>query len=255
MITVKSKEEIEILREGGGKLAAILKDVLAAARPGAKTKTLDEIAERLIRAAGGKPAFKGYRTSGAKFPFPASVCVSVNDEVVHGIPSRRELMSGDIVGFDIGMNYRGLFTDMARSIAVGGLTDKKGEELLEVTEKALEIGISKVKAGARVGDIGEAVQQYVESFGFGVVRSLVGHGVGYKVHEDPEIPNWGVAGTGPMLKENMVIAIEPMVTEGAPDVFPAPDGWTWKTKNQKRAAHFEHSMVVLQDSAQILTKI
>src|SRR3989338_7360035 len=126
MITIKTPKEIKILREGGGKLAAILKEVLAAARPGAKTKALDEIAERLIKAAGGKPAFKGYRASGAKFPFPASVCISVNDEVVHGIPSRRELASGDIVGFDIGMNYRGLFTDMARSIAVGGLADKKG---------------------------------------------------------------------------------------------------------------------------------
>lgn len=251
-MSIKTPKEIEILREGGHKLAAILEELKGATAPGVKTKELDVLAEKLIREAGGEPSFKGYKIKGAPSGYPASICVSINDEIVHGVPSERVIREGDIVGLDIGMKYQGLFTDMAETIIVGE-TDARGRKLVEVTRKALEIAISKVHAGGRVGDIGEAVQKYVESEGFGVVRQLVGHGVGYKVHEEPEIANWGKVGEGAELRENMVIAIEPMVTEGDAELYLAPDQWTWKTKDQKRAAHFEHTLAVMKEGAEILT--
>ncbi len=253
-MTIKNEEELEILREGGQKLAAILEKIKGAIGTGVRTKDLDALAEKLIRESGGEPSFKGYRTFDSRFPYPASLCISINDEVVHGIPSERVFESGDIVGLDIGMKYRGLFTDMAETAQVGA-ADKNGEKLIRVTKKALELATSKVKPETRVGDIGEAVQKFVEAEGFGIVRQLVGHGVGAKVHEDPEIPNWGKAGTGPVLKENMVIALEPMVTEGSFEVYLSKDGWTWKTKDERRAAHFEHTLLVTKNGAEVLTKI
>lgn len=250
---IKSTRELEILRDGGGKLAGILELLIKEVRPGLKAIELDRLAEKLMREAGGEPSFKGYRPSGASGPYPASLCVSINDEVVHGIPSDRKLKDGDLIGLDIGMKYEGLFTDMAETIGIGeiGENDKK---LMKVTKEALDLAISIVKPGIKTGDIGEAIQKFVEAEGFGVVRELVGHGVGYKIHEDPEIPNWGKAGTGPELKENMVIAIEPMVTAGGYAIYLASDGWTWKTKDGFRAAHFEHTMVVKKDGCDILTK-
>lgn len=248
----KTPEEIKILRTGGQILAAILEKLKDAIAPGVKTKELDSLAEGLITKAGGKPSFKGYKIKGVRPRYPASICISINDEVVHGLPSLRVIREGDIVGLDIGMEYKELFTDMAETIIVGE-GDAKGRELVEVTRNALGIAISKVHVGGRVGDIGEAVQRYVESKGFGVVRQLVGHGVGYKVHEEPEIPNWGKAGEGPELRENMVIAIEPMVTEGSPELYLASDQWTWKTKDARRAAHFEHTMAVTREGAEVLT--
>ncbi|MDP3784832.1 MAG: type I methionyl aminopeptidase [bacterium] len=250
---IKTPEELEILREGGRELSAILEELKSAIKAGVRTKELDALAEKLIRANGGVPSFKGYRTFDAASPYPASLCISINDEVVHGIPSQRVFESGDIVGLDIGMKYQGFFTDMAETVAVGKI-DKNGEKLIRVTKKALELAISTIKPETRVGDVGEAVQKFAEAEGFGIVRQLVGHGVGAKVHEDPEIPNWGQAGTGPVLKENMVIAIEPMVTEGSFEVYLDKDGWTWKTKDGSRAAHFEHTILVTNNGAEVLTK-
>jgi methionyl aminopeptidase len=179
--------------------------------------------------------------------------------VVHGIPTDRKLREGDVVGLDIGMKYparagkKGLFTDMAETVIVGRASEAD-LKLISVTKKALELGISVVKAGVKTGDIGETIQKFVEAEGFGIVRELVGHGVGRKVHEDPEIPNWGRSGEGRELKENMVIAIEPMVTAGSPEVFLSKDGWTWKTKDGSHAAHFEHTLVVTKNGAEALTK-
>ncbi len=253
-MSIKTSSEIEILREGGHKLAAILERLKIETKPGVKTKDLDNLAEKLILEAGGEPSFKGYKISAESSSYPASLCISINDEVVHGLPSERRFQTGDIVGLDIGMKYQGLFTDMAQSIAVGS-TDAIGEKLIHTARKSLELGIDAIKAGARVGDIGATIQNYVESQGFGVVRELVGHGVGHKVHEDPEVPNWGKAGSGPVLKESMVLALEPMVTEGGHEVYLDADGWTWRTKDGRRAAHFEHTVVVRKGGAEILTKI
>ncbi|MDP3762787.1 MAG: type I methionyl aminopeptidase [bacterium] len=252
-MTARNQKEIEILREGGRKLAAVLEEVKRAVRPGVKTGDLDALAEKLIARSGGRPSFKGYRAAGARSSYPASLCVSVNDEVVHGIPSGRKLRPGDIAGLDIGMEYGGFFTDMAATLGAGEV-DEVGWRLIRATEQALKLAISKVRSGASIGDLGEAVQKFVEAEGFGVVRELVGHGVGAKVHEDPEIPNWGKAGQGPALAENMVIAIEPMVTEGSFEVYLSKDGWTWKTKDGSRAAHFEHTILVTKNGAEILTK-
>lgn len=252
-MSVKTPEEIQILKEGGGKLAAVLDALKRELSDGVSAEALDRLAEKLIREAGGEPSFKGYQGAKDKYPYSATVCFSINDEVVHGLPDGKKIKAGDIIGLDIGMKYKNLFTDMAETIIIGG-TDEIGEKLVKVARRALEIGISKVKAGARVGDIGEAVQEFVEENGFGVVRVLVGHGVGYQVHEEPQIPNWGKSGTGPELVEGMVIAIEPMVTEGDYNLKLAEDGWTWRTKDGKRAAHFEHTILVTKTGAEILTK-
>ena len=213
---------------------------------------LDLLAERLIIEAGGKPSFKGYKGSKDSRPFPATICVSVNDEVVHGIPTEKKLKEGDIVGLDIGMVYENLYTDMAETIIIGG-GDEASRKLVRITKEALDLAISMVKPGLKTGNLGEAVQKFIESHGDGVVWQLVGHGVGYKVHEDPQIPNWGKKGEGVAFQENMVIAIEPMVTEGDFALKIADDGWTWKTKDGKRAAHFEHTMAVTKTGADVLT--
>lgn len=252
---VKNKKELEILRKGGKKLAAVLSRVADEAKPGVTTKKLDELAEKWILEFGGKPSFKNYAPPaggpmGSK-NYPATLCVSINDEVVHGIPDERILKVGDVVGLDIGAWYGGLCTDTAMTVLVGGGTNK----LIDATKKSLELGISKVKSGARVGDIGFAIQSFLENEDFGVVRELVGHGVGNAVHEDPEIPNWGKLGTGTELVEGMVIAIEPMATEGAPKVKLLSDGWTWATRDGSSSAHFEHTLVVTKNGAEVLTKV
>lgn len=248
---IKNQKELEILREGGKKLAAILSRVSEAATPGVTTKSLDEFAEKLILESGGKPSFKDYKNPMGKKNYPATLCVSINDEVVHGIPDEIILKVGDVVGLDIGAWYGGLCTDTALTVLVGGGTNR----LIEKTRESLNIGISKIKAGARIGDIGFAIQSFLEKEGLGVVKELVGHGVGNAVHEDPEIPNWGKLGTGTELLENMVIAIEPMATERSPEVKLLEDGWTWTTADGSRAAHFEHTLVVNKNGAEILTKI
>ena len=250
---IKNKEELEILTEGGGKLAFVLAQVLTAVAPLVSTKTLDLLAERLIKVSGGTPSFKGYRIVAGDTPYPASLCTSVNDEIVHAIPGDRVLKNGDIIGLDIGMEYQGLFTDMAVTVGVGEIDEKK-KKLIAVTKKALEIGVRAIKPGGHVGDIGEEIQRYIEKNGFGVVKELVGHGVGRAVHEDPEGPNWGKRGTGPELCEGMVLALEPMVTAGSPKTTLAKDGWTWKTKDHSLTAHFEHTILVTSKGAKVLTK-
>ena len=248
---IKNKKELEILREGGTLLAGILRTAAEAARPGISTKELDALAEKLIYEGGGIPAFKNYKIPMAPTAYPATLCISINEEVVHGIPSDRILKKGDIVGLDIGMRWNGLYTDTATTVVVGG----GSVPVVEATKKSLERGIAQVHAGARIGDIGFAIQNFLEGEGFGVVRELVGHGVGRAVHEDPEIPNWGKRGEGDELFENLVIAIEPMATEGSPRVKVMPDGWTWSTRDGSRSAHFEHTLIVTKNGAEVLTKI
>ncbi|MDP3934886.1 MAG: type I methionyl aminopeptidase [Candidatus Giovannonibacteria bacterium] len=255
---IKNKKELEILREGGKRLAAVLAEAACHAIAGISTKELDALAENLILKSGGAPSFKGYKVRGVPRPYPGSLCVSINEEVVHGLPSDRELKNGDIVGLDIGMWFEGLCTDTAMTVLIGGgknLPAGEAGKLIDATKKSLEIGIAEVRAGARVGDIGFAIQKYLETEGFGVVRELVGHGVGRAVHEDPEIPNWGHRGDGPELREGMAIALEPMATDGSPKVKLSKDGWTWLTRDCSRAAHFEHTLVVKKNGAEVLTRI
>ncbi|KKT41413.1 MAG: Methionine aminopeptidase [Candidatus Giovannonibacteria bacterium GW2011_GWA2_44_13b] len=285
-MTIKNKKELDILREGGKRLAAILVDVAKAAKEGVVTKELDELAEKLILKAGGKPSFKGYKVHGAPMPYPGTICISINEEVVHGLASDRKLINGDIVGLDIGMWYEGLCTDTAMTVLVGSslahsdflalnplygdsdaspkserarfdLNKKflEAKRLIAVTKKSLEIGIAQVRPGARIGDIGFVIQQHLEKEGFGVVRELVGHGVGRAVHEEPEIPNWGRKGDGEELSEGMAIALEPMATEGNSKVKIASDGWTWITRDGSRSAHFEHTLVVTKTGSEVLTEL
>lgn len=249
---IKKPEEIALLREGGKRLARILENIQTAVVPGITTKELDKLAQDLILSAGGRPSFKGYKAWTNAMPYPATLCTSVNEEVVHAIPGSHKLKEGDIVGLDIGMIWEGLFTDMAVTVAVGEI-DTASEKLIIGTEISLQHGIAAVRAGATLGDIGFAIQSYLEKHGFGVVRELVGHGVGYAVHEPPEIPNWGTPHEGMPLAEGMILALEPMATEKSPDVLLGDDGWTWKTKDGSRSAHFEHTIAVHKDGAEILT--
>jgi methionyl aminopeptidase len=255
MITIKTAEEIKLLREGGKRLASILHEVAEKAKSGIATIELDELAEKLIRDNGGEPSFKNYKTSQDKIPYPASLCVSLNDEIVHGIPKReRILREGDIVSLDLGMKYKNLYTDMAITVGVGKIT-KEAKKLIEVAEKSLVGGIRVSKEGNCIGDIGFSIQKYVEGKGFNVVRKLVGHGVGYKAHEEPEIPNFGKKGTRETLKSGMVLALEPMITAGSPDIILDKDSWTWKTKDGSLSSHFEHTIVVTKKGGEILTKL
>lgn len=254
MITIKTPEEIKILREGGKILASVLLMVSDKAEPGMVTAELDEYAENLIKKAGGEPSFKNYKTKDDKYLFPASLCVSINDEVVHGIPSGRILKESDIVSLDLGLKYKNLYTDATITVGVGKI-NAEAKKLLNITKIALEKGIEVIKEGATTGDIGYAIQLYVEANGFNVVKKLVGHGVGHEVHEDPEIPNFGKKGEGVVLKEGMVLALEPMVVVGTGDVILDKNNWTWKTKDGSLAAHFEHTIAVTKRGAEILTKI
>lgn len=260
MITIKTKAEIETLKEGGARLGRILSQVAGSIQAGISTAELDSIAERLIREAGGEPSFKGYNPYGAKRPYPSALCVSVNDEVVHAIPAHdRILKEGDVVGLDIGMwwpkkknGIRPMATDCAVTVGVGKISSK-AEKLIRVTKEALDLGIAAVRAGAQIGDISESIQGHIERHNFGVVRDLAGHGVGYKVHEDPFVPNYGTRGSGAVLKEGMVIAIEPMATEGTWRVVLDDDEWAFRTADGKLAAHFEHTVVVTRDGFHVAT--
>jgi len=253
MIRTKTEKEIEILREGGKKLSFILNEVAKLVKPGVATIELDELAEKMIRDIGGRPSFKNYKTYADAIPFPATLCVSINDEIVHGIPSAKKILKeGDIVSLDIGMEYKKMFTDMCITVEVGKVGEN-AQKIMDVCKKALSEGIKTIKEGIRVGDIGFAIQKYVEGEGFGVVRNLVGHGVGHEIHEEPEIPHFGKKGTGVKLKAGMVIAIEPMITEGSYDTKLDDDEWTWRTKDGKLSAQFEHTVVVTKDGAEILT--
>ncbi len=256
----KTPDEINNLREGGQILAKILEQVMAAVKPGVSTGELNVLAEKLMRESGAEPAFLGYgaRLDKQGLPiggFPAVLCTSANDGVVHCIPSReRILQEGDIIGLDIGIKYKGLFTDMARTVGVGSISEK-AKQLMRATQESLELGIAEAQAGKRVGEIGQAVQSYVERHGFSVVRDLVGHGVGHAVHEDPPVPNYGPADRGPVLEPGMVIAIEPMVNEGEFQVKMLNDGWSVVTRDGKLSAHFEDTLVITKDGPEILTRI
>lgn len=246
MITCRSAEELVKLRAANQLVARILDELRRLVVPGATTAQIDAEAERLVRAAGAQPAFKGYRG------FPATICASRNHEVVHGIPSATPLVEGDILSIDMGVKLDGFYGDSAVTVGVGAISGE-AQKLLEVTEASLYQGIDAVKPGARVSDIGQAVQAYVEAQGFSVVREFVGHGIGTKLHEEPQIPNYGPAGRGPRLAEGMVLAIEPMVNVGRPGVRVLSDGWTAITVDGKLSAHFEHTVAVTAGGVEILT--
>ncbi len=264
-MVVKAQQELETLRGCGRRLAAVLGEVVQAVRPGMSTGELNQLALRLIREEGGEPVFKGYRAEGRGRPYPAAICTSVNDEVVHAIPRQdRVLASGDVLGLDIGMRWpasaeatagkpAGLITDMAVTVAVGKVS-AQAERLITVTREALEQGIRAIRPGITLGDLGATIQRRIEANGFSVVRDLVGHGVGRRLHEDPYVPNYGKPGQGIKIVEGMVLAIEPMATAGNPGVKLDPDGWTWRTKDGSLAAHFEHTVVVTGDGAEVLTR-
>ena len=254
MTILRNIEEINNIKEGGKILASILRDVAGMVLQGVKTMELDALAEKLIREVGGKPSFKNYKTPDDKTPFPSSLCVSINDEVVHGVPGNKTLKEGDIVSLDLGMEYKGLYTDMAITVPVGKIKDE-AKKLIDVGRNALMRGIDTVKIGIAVGDIGSAIQDYVEENNFNVVKILVGHGLGRKAHEDPEIPNWGQKGKGVKLQEGLVIAIEPMITAGKADVYLDKDLWTWKTKDGSISVHFEHTIIITKTGAEIVTKM
>lgn len=255
-ISLKTKEEIEILREGGRRLAAVLLKLVEVSKPGVSSLELDRIAYEMMTKTGDKPSFLGYKGKHDKEPYPASICVSVNDEVVHGEPTRnpRILKEGDIVSLDAGLIHKGLFLDSAITVGVGKI-DKEAGKLLKVTRVSLEKGINAAKPGATTGDIGFAIEEYVKPYGYGIIRELAGHGVGYAVHEDPFIPNYGKRGQGVKLEPGMVIAIEPMLNEGNEKIYLAEDGHTYKTKDGKRSAHFEHTVAITERGPEILTKL
>lgn len=244
---VKTPKEIEAIRESGRMLSTVLLKIEEVIKPGMTGLEIDELANNMLKEMGGVPAFLGYQG------FPNSICISVNDAVVHGIPNNTPFKSGDIVGFDFGVIYEGMITDAARTFIVGEAS-KEVEKLVASTKRSLDNAINKVKNGCSVGDIANAAQTVLDSGNYGIVRDLVGHGVGHNVHEEPEIPNYGVSGTGPKLKSGMTIAIEPMATLGDYKVVIDPDGWTIRTRDGSLSAHFEDTILVTDDGAEILTR-
>jgi methionyl aminopeptidase len=246
----KTSAEIIAMRESGKMLARVLQHLKKKVEPGVSTKQLANIAAEELKKLGGKPAFLGYQG------FPDVICISLNDEVVHGIPREsRIIKEGDIVSLDFGVDYKGMITDSAISLIAGRVLNPKDSELVEYTEKALLAGIKVLHDRAFVGDISAAVEGVLSAHNFGIVRDLVGHGVGHQLHEDPNIPNYGMAGTGMQLNKNMTIAIEPMATLGTHHVYMADDGWTVLTEDGSRSAHFEHTVLITEDGAEILSKI
>ncbi len=251
-IVLKSPREIEIMREAGRINALALQAVREAARPGVTTAELDAVAEEVIRSHGATPAFKGYP---GPYPYPATITVSINDELVHGIPSkRRKLREGDIVSIDCGTVYKGYVGDSAFTMGIGAISPE-AQRLLEVTERALYIGIEQMRPGNRVGDVSAAIQRYVESHGYHVTREYTGHGVGREMHEGPSVPNYGTPGRGVMLRVGMVIALEPMVLVGTPKTRVLPDKWTVVSADGSLTAHFEHTVAITEDGPDILTVV
>lgn len=246
MIILKSPREIELMHEAGAIAYEVHQELAKAVQPGVTTGELDALAESLIRKAGGIPTFKGY--SG----FPASICASVNEEVVHGIPGKRKLQEGDVIAIDLGVTYKGFVGDTAYTHPVGNIS-AEAQKLLDVTRVSLEKAIEQCYPGKRLGDIGHAVQSYAEAHGLGVVRDFVGHGVGATMHEDPQVPNFGTPGTGKELRSGMVIAIEPMVNAGTWEVKVLKDKWTVVTADRRYSAHFEHTVAITDNGPVILT--
>jgi len=254
MITIKTKEEIEILKEGGKILAEVLRELAKLAKPGVSTGFLNQKAREMILARGVLPSFEGYRPSFSGRPYPAAVCASLNNVVVHGLPSEKVILKeGDILKLDLGVKYKNFFTDAAITIGIGKITDEKNK-LINAAKRALELAINAAKPGNHIGDIGHAIENYVEKEGLSVVKVLVGHGVGYAVHEEPSIPNYGKIGEGTVLKSGMVLAIEPMVTLESGEVKLSKDGFGYETMDGSLSAHFEHTVAVMGDGCLILTK-
>ncbi|MDP3988661.1 MAG: type I methionyl aminopeptidase [bacterium] len=253
MITYKTNEEIEILREGGRRLACVVEAASQMVAPGITTKEIDARVKQLIEDGGDTAAFLGYTPDGANRPFPGAICISVNDEVVHGVPGGYALQGGDIVGLDCGLLHKGLYTDHAVTVPVGRVEDTL-LELISVTKEALAVGIAHATPGCYIGDISHAIQEVLEAHRYGIVRELAGHGVGYKVHEEPYVPNYGKKGTGPLLKTGMVLALEPMATLGRADIeTDEDDGYTIRTVDRSMAAHFEHTIAITKNGPEILT--
>lgn len=246
MISIKSDYEISLLKIAGNIVYRTHQYLKEYIKPGITTKELDKLAEDFIKSQGAIPSFKNYNG------FPGSICTSINEEVVHGIPGNRKLKNGDIIGIDIGACYKGYHGDSAWSYPVGDISDKK-KYLLFHTEKALYEGLNQIKPGVRIGDISNAIETYANKYKLGVVRELVGHGVGSKLHEEPDVPNYGKKNTGPILKEGMVIAVEPMLNLGTRQIYILDDDWTIITGDNKPSAHFEHTIVVTKDGYKILT--
>ncbi len=253
MIMLKRPEEIEIMRAANVIVAEVLAQLTEAVRPGVTTGDLDRLAEELTRKKGAVPAFKGYEVAGRVFP--ASLCASINDEVVHGVPSgTRVLNEGDIVGLDFGVCYRGFYGDAAVTVPVGTVT-AKAEDLMRTTREALEAAIETVRPGRRIGDVSSAIQAHGESRSFSVVRDFVGHGIGKRLHEDPQVPNFGQPDRGVRLREGMVLAIEPMLNMGGPEIQVQEDGWTAVTADGSLSAHFEHSVAVVEGGPYVLSRL
>jgi methionyl aminopeptidase len=246
VIVCKSPGEIERMRVANALVADVLAELAAIVAPGVTTRDLDVVAERLVREGGAEPAFKGYRG------YPATLCASINEQVVHGIPAARPLVEGDIVSLDMGVKLNGFYGDSAVTVPVGRI-DTETQRLLVVTQEALQRGIAQVRVGGRISDIGHAIQLHVESQGFSVVREFVGHGIGAALHEEPQIANYGEPGRGPRMAEGMVLAIEPMVNMGRPAVKVLADGWTAVTRDGSLSAHFEHTVAVTKNGPLVLT--
>lgn len=251
MIIIKSKKEIDFIRESAKIVAETLQLVKRYAEVGKTTLELDKIAEDYILSNNAIPAFKGYSQAGS-IDFPGTICSSINEEVVHGIPSNRVLENGDLLSVDVGVDKNGYFGDAAITIAIGDV-EKENMDLLEATEKSLYIGIDEAKKNNRVGDISFAIQEYIESKGYSIVKDLCGHGVGKYLHEDPQIPNFGRPNSGAKIKNGMTIAIEPMINLGTYEVNVAQDGWTVLTRDKKVSAHFEHTIAIINDFPEILS--
>jgi methionyl aminopeptidase len=250
MTRIKNPEEIAHMRESGRMLASVLQYLEPQVEPGVTTKHLAELAVAELKRLGGKPAFLGYQG------FPDVICISLNNEVVHGIPrADRIIQEGDIVSLDFGVIYHGMITDAAISVIAGKAKDPRHTQLVNITEQSLQAGINVVCDGVQTGDIGAAVQAVLDKFKYGIVRDLVGHGVGHFVHEDPNVPNYGRPHRGERLSAGMTIAIEPMATLGTDRVFLAPDGWTILTADNSWSAHFEHTVLITEDGAEILTTV
>ena len=254
MIVYKSPEDLDRMRRAGRIVAGTIDRVLEAVRPEVSTAELDAVAEAYIRDQGATPSFKGYGGNGGRVPFPASICTSINEEIVHGIPSReRTVAEGDLLKLDFGAIWEGFHGDSAVTVIAGDPPSDEADKLVRVTQEALEAGIEQIRPGGRLSDIGAAVEQVARGAGFEVVREYVGHGIGRSLHEEPQIPNYGRPGRGPLLKPGLVVAVEPMVNEGGWETAVLPDGWTVVTEDGSLSAHFEHTIAVTEDGHEVLT--
>ncbi len=251
-ITIKSSHEMRMMFEAGQIIAHAKKCVMEATAPGVETRELDAIAEENIRHLGGVPSFKGYNP-GMPYPFPATICASINSEIVHGIPGRRKLRNGDILSVDVGAIYYGMHADSAFTVGIGDISDE-ARRLIDTTLGSLDKGLAKVRAGARLGDISNAIQRYGEKQGYYIVKKYVGHGIGFQMHEEPQVPNYGKAGRGILLKRGMALAIEPMLNIGTEETEVMPDGWTVATADGSLSAHFEDTVTITADGAIVTTR-